>query len=400
MKILITTDLYTTKTNGVSVSVRNLVSELNTRGEDVRILTLSQDHHSYIENSVYYIGSFSLEKVYPGVRGTLCMHSALLDELAEWRPDVIHSQCEFFTYSFAKQIAQRTGAPIVHTYHTLYEQYSRYVIRDPALGSFFVRELVKWRLRSASEVIVPTKKTENVLSGYQLGKPLRIVPTGLDLARFDHSIPSERRTRLRARYGIEKSDFVLLYVGRLGAEKNVAELLMLLSWVLMEQPGFKLLLVGDGPERERLEDEASRLNVQEHVIFAGMAAPEDIPEYYQLGDVFVSASTSETQGLTYVEAAASGLPLVCASDPCLEKILQDGINGAAFSTLDEFADAVCRLREDAAFRSSAGACSRFLAAKFDKRIFAEAAEAVYASAREMGKTQGGCGAEHDHITIA
>ena len=351
MKILITTDLYAVKTNGVSVSVRNLVSELKERGEDVRILTLSQNHRSYVKNAVYYIGSFSLEKIYPGVRGSLCAHSSLLEELIEWKPDVIHSQCEFFTYSFAERIAHRTGAPIVHTYHTLYEQYSRYVIPNQALGNYLVRKLVKWRLHSASEVIAPTEKTANILTDYHIDKPIYTVPTGLDLSRFDRRITSERRRQLQARYGIAESDFVLVYIGRFGAEKSIGKLLMLLSKTLPRVPRLKLLLIGDGPERERLKEETMRLDVQDHVIFTGMVSPEDVSDYYQLGDVFVSASKSETQGLTYVEAAASGLPLVCASDPCLDGVLQSGVNGVAFDTMEEFVDAVLELREDPAFRS-------------------------------------------------
>jgi 1,2-diacylglycerol 3-alpha-glucosyltransferase len=390
MKILITTDLYTTETNGVSVSVRMLASELKALGEDVRILTLSQNRRSYTENAVYYIGSFSLEKVYPNVRGTLHLHSALLDKLIEWKPDVIHSQCEFFTYSFAKRIARRTGAPIVHTYHTLYEQYSHYVIRNEALGHYLVRKLVKWRLRSASEVIAPTKKAADILTGYQIDKPIRIVPTGLDLSRFHKRLTPERRAQLQAQYGIENSDFVLLYIGRLGAEKSIGDLLTLLSCALTKQPRLKLLLVGDGPDRKRLEKEAACLDIQDHVIFTGMVTPEEVAEYYQLGDVFVSASTSETQGLTYVEAAASKLPLVCVEDSCLDEILDSGVNGMAFDTIDEFVDAVLRLRVDPAFRYKAGVCSRAMAEKFDKRAFAEAAEAVYASARKTQDVHGGC----------
>ena len=120
MKILITTDLFTTSTNGVVTSVRNLWDELREKGHDVRILTLSGDRESYKEGPVYYIKSVSIGFVYPDVRMPISYRNALIDELIEWKPDVIHSHCEFFSFQFAKRIARMTGAPLVHTYHTLY----------------------------------------------------------------------------------------------------------------------------------------------------------------------------------------------------------------------------------------------------------------------------------------
>ena len=120
MKILITTDLYTTATNGVVTSVRNLREELKLRGHDVRILTLSDHMDSRQEEGVYYIGSVSLEHVYPNVRMPMNYRHYLIEELIGWKPDVIHSQCEFFSFQFALRIAKHTDAPIIHTYHTLY----------------------------------------------------------------------------------------------------------------------------------------------------------------------------------------------------------------------------------------------------------------------------------------
>ena len=128
MKILITTDLFTTATNGVVTSVRNLWEELKDRGHDVRILTLSGDMDSYKDGDVYYVKSISIGTIYPDVRMPISYHNELLRELVEWKPDVIHSQCEFFTFHFAKRIAKHSGAPIIHTYHTLYEQYITYVL--------------------------------------------------------------------------------------------------------------------------------------------------------------------------------------------------------------------------------------------------------------------------------
>ena len=138
MKILITTDLYSTETNGVVTSVKNLAEELSANGHDVRILTLSGDIRSHRDGSVYYIRSIPIG-VYPNVRMPLSYRHRLIKELIEWKPDVIHSQCEFFSFQYARRISKLTGAPIVHTYHTLYEQYVKYLIPSKRLGKAVVR---------------------------------------------------------------------------------------------------------------------------------------------------------------------------------------------------------------------------------------------------------------------
>ena len=128
---------------------------------------------------------------------------------------------------------------------------------------------------------------------------------------------------LRASLGIPAENTVLVCVGRLAEEKNIQELLKLRA-SLGSRP-VTLLLVGDGPDRARLERAAHDLRLEAPaVIFAGMVAPEEVPDWYRLGDLFVSASSSETQGLTYIEALAAGVPALCRADPCLEGVIQDG----------------------------------------------------------------------------
>ena len=173
MRILITTDLFTVITNGVVTSVKNLYDELKNRGHDVRILTLSESGHSYIDGDVTYIRSMPLP-VYPDVRMPTSYHHKLIKELINWKPEVIHSQCEFFTYQFALYISKHTAAPIIHTYHTLYEQYATYVIPSKRLGVYAVKTFSRRRLKGSKRVIVPTKKIENTLLDYKVNSPISI----------------------------------------------------------------------------------------------------------------------------------------------------------------------------------------------------------------------------------
>lgn len=311
MKILITTDLFTVTTNGVVTSVRNLYDQLQKDGHDVRILTLSENHRSYRKGSVYYIRSASLEKIYPNVRMPTSYRHRLIRELIAWKPDVIHSQCEFFTFQYAQRISKRTGAPIVHTYHTLYEQYFTYLCPSKRLGKRFVRMFSRRRLEGVRQIIAPTHKVESVLRDYDIHNPICVIPSGIDLTQHHVRISEQTRQEERYRLGISQDQVVLLNLGRLGTEKNLDELLRLFARALACGTDLVFLIVGDGPARESLEQLSRELGIAEKVIFTGMVDPLQVQNYYQLGDVFVSASTSETQGLTYIEAAAvPGGPLL------------------------------------------------------------------------------------------
>ena len=377
MKVLITTDLYTTKTNGVVTSVQNLMEELEKKGHDVRILTVSEKLKSHRDDNIYYIRSVPLGVVYPDVRMPVSYRHHYLQELIEWKPDVIHSQCEYFSYQFAGYIAHKTGAPIVHTYHTLYEQYVTYIFPSQRIGAYFVGILSKLRLRKAQAIVAPTQKVEHVLKKYGIRNSIHVVPSGIALEQHLARITEAERKQQRAALGIPDDHTVLLNLGRLGTEKNLSELVELFSIALAQNTKLTLLIVGDGPARNELENQATELGISDHVVFTGMVAPEDVHKYYQLGDVFVSASTSETQGLTYIEAAANGLPLLCRRDPCLDGVLVEGRNGYEYEAQEDFCEILDTILQEPQWCRAAGDQSAQIAANFDKSHFAEQIEDIY-----------------------
>ncbi len=388
MKVLITTDLYVTETNGVVTSVRNLREELVKLGHEVRILTLSGNRKSHREGHVYYIKSVSLGAVYPDVRMPISYRNDLIQELIDWKPDVIHSQCEFFSFQFARRIARKRGAPLVHTYHTLYEQYVPYLIPTRTLrkrlgkrlSKRMVSTLSRKRLKHVDTVIAPTRKVEASLRQYGLPNEIRVVPTGISIDKYQYRMSTEERTARRQALGIPADHQVLLNLGRLGTEKNLSELMTLFADLLKLNPQLTFLIVGDGPAKADLEQQAQDLGIVDHVIFTGMVAPSEVQNYYQLGDVFVSASTSETQGLTYIEAAANGLPLVCREDPCLDDVIEEGINGYEYTASEEFLREIRSVLEDPHWRNTAARSSEEIAAGFDKSCFAEKVEDIYEEA--------------------
>lgn len=380
LKILITTDLFTTETNGVVTSVKNLFDQLTAKGHDVRILTISDSFHSHKEGAVYYVRSVPLKAVYPDLRMPTTYRSRLIQEIIDWKPDVVHSQCEFFSFQFAARISRITGAPIVHTYHTLYEQYlTSYVVPSKRLGEFVAKMFSRNRLRNVKTLVAPTLKVENALQGYGLHAPISVVPSGISLEQHHQRLSPEQRRQMRQSLGIGEDDRVMLNLGRLGGEKNLGELMELFAQARQHNDKLKFLIVGDGPAREDLQRQAQRLEVAEYVIFTGMVDPSQVQNYYQLGDIFVSASTSETQGLTYIEAAANGLPLLCRQDDCLADVLQEGQNGYEYTSAEEFLQAIDMAMHDTQWREAAARRSQEIAAAFDKKAFGEAIENIYES---------------------
>ena len=331
MKILITTDLYLPSVNGVVSSVLVLTDELTRAGHEVEIVALSSTIHSYKQGRVTYIGSISADRIYPEVRLRSRSAREHIAKIIDWKPDIIHSQCEFSTFTVAKKIAKATGAPIVHTYHTVYEDYSHYFIPSTTLAHYAVSGFTQYVSKQVSCMIAPTEKIKKLLSDYKVRCPIEVIPSGIDLSAFKRERTPEEINALKRSLKIPEGNKVLVFVGRIGKEKNISEIIYGLA--KLNRTDVTLLLVGDGPYRARLEEELQGVKLS--VIFAGMIPHSEIDIYYKAGDIFVSASTSETQGLTYDEALACSLPAICKRDACLDGVIIDGYNGWQFNDSSE-----------------------------------------------------------------
>ena len=253
----------------------------------------------------------------------------------------------------------------------------KYLFPSRRLGKRVVRVASRRRLKHVERVIAPTHKVEDALRDYGLHNPIEVIPSGISLEQHRHIIDAETRQRRRRELGISDEDLVLLNLGRLGTEKNLEELVRYFSKAAEKYEHIKFLIVGDGPARKQLEKLSRELELEERVIFTGMVEPGRVQEYYQLGDLFVSASTSETQGLTYIEACANGLPLLCRADPCLTDVLREGENGYSYTDEEGFLQAVDAIIADPRWRSDASARSREIADTFDKHSFGHNVEELY-----------------------
>lgn len=378
MKILITTDCYTPVVNGVVTSVLNLRKELLLRGHDVRVLTLSQTTHSFARDGATYIGSVGAGRVYPGARVKTALASSYVQEIIRWKPDIIHSQCEFSTFLLARKIAKKLDIPILHTYHTVYEDYTHYFSPNQKWGRHMAASFSRWVLNQTAGVIAPTEKVRAILTGYRIDPEIRVIPTGIDLSGFAKETAPERLLDIRRGLGIPEGNYILLSVGRLAKEKNLEEILTFYA-KLQPRENVTLLIVGDGPHRPALEQLAARLGIGESVVFAGMIAPESVADYYRLSDLFVSASGSETQGLTYLEALASGLPALCRRDDCLNQVIINGQNGWQYEKEDDFFEKLNLFLGSGEIRKAMSEqAAQTAEQKFSAVSFAEKVEAAYA----------------------
>lgn len=384
MKILITTDWYKPVINGVVTSVLNLTEQLESRGHEVKVLTLSRNCHSYKEENVIYAGSVGMGKIYPQARVKIpVVAKEYMEELMQWHPDLIHSQCEFSTFFLAKKIAGELNIPIVHTYHTVYEDYTHYFSPQKAWGRSLVQMMTRKLSVQVDAMIAPSEKIEHILNGYQVSCPVDVVPSGIDTEKYKKRIGDGSREALREKYGIGKDEMVLVYVGRMAKEKNIEELLWYQKSV---QDNVKLVIVGDGPCRETLEMKAKEYGVEQSVIFTGMVSPKEVAGYYQIGDLFVSASTSETQGMTYDEALAGGVPLLCRKDDCLKDVITEGTNGWQYENEAMYIECIRKWRELNEYEKQSIRNAAVQAAdQFSSENFAGRVEQVYLAVLEEKK---------------
>lgn len=344
MKILITTDTYLPMINGVVTSIVNLHKQLKILGHDVRILTLSNNGYDYVDGDVYYLKSLK-SHIYPDARVRNLFNGKLIDEIIKWRPDIIHSQTEFSTMIDAKRIASKLEIPQVHTYHTMYEDYLGYFLGGKIIKKSTAAKLTSLLLNTFDEVIAPTKKVEYALLSYGVKSDIAIVPTGIDISKFNKTITYQERTEIRQKYGFSNEDKILLYLGRIAKEKNIEEIIDLFKIVNSKNSMYKLLIVGGGPYLSKLKSRVKSLGLDKCVGFPGMINTDDVYMYYKISDAFVTASTSETQGLTYIEALASGCPVICKWDKCIEGLIINNNTGFIYKTTEEFIEAAKKIQD-------------------------------------------------------
>ena len=299
-----------------------------------------------------------------------------------WKLDIIHSQTEFAVGTFARLLAFQLDIPLVHTYHTMYEDYVHYVTKGYFDKSS--KKIVEYLTRfycdkTASELIVPTKKTYDLFKEkYKVDKNIHIIPTGIELERFyRENLNSERLKEFRKKYNLKEEDFIALFIGRIAQEKNIVYLIDVVKEVLPECPNLKMLIVGDGPDREEYQKLIEEYGLKEKIIMTGKTPWEDTPYHYHLADIFLTASTTETQGLTVIEAMASEITPICIEDESFANTVIDDLNGKLFKTKVGCKKAIIELYNDKEKNQKLAKQARINVEKYSAKYFAESVLNVY-----------------------
>lgn len=381
MKIGLFSDTYYPEINGVATSVLTLHRELARRGHEVHVFAPKcRGWENHQQDTVHYIASapFLVLKdrnvAFPG-------------PLTNWEAtrldfDIVHTNSEFVMGHFGRLVARANDSVLIHTYHTIWEEYTYYVthgVADEAARKV-ARKYSEWWCNRFDRIIAPTGKTLGLLYDYGVRTPMDIIPSGMDIARFapERHDAAERAAR-RGECGVQPGERVLLNIGRISREKNLEQVMRVFPRLLEAHPDVRLVIVGEGPMRESLHRMAEELGVAARVTFTGPKPWETIDQYYAIGDVFVSASHSETQGLTYVEAMASGLCVCAVNDACLSGVIQDGVSGILTGDDDDaLLSGLLRAFSDEG-RKIAGQAARY-AEPFGTKAFAAKVEKCYETA--------------------
>ena len=345
MRIAIFTDAYPPFVNGVSTSTFNLVNALVNHGHEVLVVApRPTDGKLEQVGNVLYVPGLYLKKLY-GYRFTNIFANKPLKIIKKFKPDVIHNQTDFTIGVLARRAAKRLKLPIVYTYHTSYEDYTYYAVRGlmDRLAKRIVRVYSKDLAKRMTEFITPSDKTKDYMRSLGSDIYINVIPTGIDFSIFkSEKVDLEKLRTFKKEHNIKPMTKVFLLVGRIAKEKSMDVSLRGFASYHKKHPEIdkKLLILGDGPYREDLELLAEELGVSHLVEFLGQVSALEVPFYYHLADIYTSASITETQGLTFMEAMAAGKIVLARFDSNLTGTIINGKTGFFFTDDTSFVSQV------------------------------------------------------------
>lgn len=341
MNIGLFTDAYFPNISGVVSSIATLKQALEECGHTVYIITNHSGKDILFEENILKLPGLKLNFLYGNNLSMPFQFPAAREYIVSMDLDVIHVHTEFGIGKYARRVAEKLGIPVVYTYHTMYEEYTHYINPlDLSLVSSVEKEIVRDLSRNVANqsdaIIAPSNKTKKKLLEYGVTKPIYIIPTGLDLSEFEYDhLDQEQLRTIREELGFTSDDHIVTYVGRIGKEKQIEMPIRAIR--LCKDTSIQLVVVGDGSEISNLKAIAIEEGVEDRVHFLGFKQRSIIPYYYTAFDCFVSASTTETQGMTYIEALASGLCVFGRRDEVLEDLVEEGKTGYYFDDENELA---------------------------------------------------------------
>lgn len=388
MKIGIFTDAYEPHISGVTTSIKMLKTALEKMHHEVYIVTANLDNNKFIydkKNKIIYLSGIKTGIYETKLTGIYSKKAMKI--IKEWNLDVIHSQTEFGVGYFSRIVAKKLSLPIVHTYHTLYEDYVHYVTHghfDNFAKKLAIKITKYYCEKRCDELIVPTDKIKDLfINKYNIIKQVNVIPTGIDIDKFKIT-PSMKKNiqTIKNKYKIKDTDFIIGSVGRIAPEKSFDKLLYNIKDMIKVNTNIKVLLVGGGPDLDNLKELTKKLNLENYVIFTDKVNYDLVPTYFNIFNVVVSFSKTETQGLTIIEGLAASKPTLCIEDDSFRSMIEPNYNGYLFKNDTEFKDYIFKLMNDKKLYKDMATNARNSTYKYSKEVFAADILKVYHKAIE------------------
>lgn len=366
MQILMISDVYFPRINGVSTSIASFREALEQLGHKVTLICPSYpDQTCRAEICQGDIGQTKgktrratdagiqrvRSRMVPGdPEDRMMFYREIIAKTAHLKAhdlDIIHVHTPFVAHYAGLAIARRLKVPLVASYHTLFEEYLEHYVRwlPAPWMRFAARRFSRHQCHQLQSLVVPSGVIEDALRGYGVTTPIRVIASGLNLSRFTRQVPDVSDAALRQAHGLPEDARLLVFVGRVAYEKNIDFLIRMLPTVLARHASACLVIVGEGPARQSLEQLVAEQGLQASVVFVGYLDREGpLQAMIRAAEAFVFASRTETQGLVLLEALALGTPVVSTAVMGTRETLIDGEGCLiAEDDTDHFANCVTRL---------------------------------------------------------
>lgn len=334
MRIALFTETYLPYISGVVTHVKLLKEGLEKLGHTVLVVAADPDtRHHYIRDGVLHCPAKTLKRIYDYGLAAPYSHRRL-KMIRDFNPDIIHIHTEFGVGLSAIHIAKALRIPLVYTLHTMYDEYIYYIAPRQLVPMMTKISHRYFRLfaKRATEITGPSKKcTEYIQNDCKLDRNVNVIPNPVELDKFQpENITEEQKIAFRKKYGIADDEMLICFCGRIGREKSVDVLLDYWAETVKPEDRMRLVIIGDGPCKQELEEQAARLGISNMVTFTGSVPNNELPPYYASCDLYVTASLSDTNSISMLEAMATGLPVVHRYDKLNEGQVRTGVNGYIF----------------------------------------------------------------------
>lgn len=347
MRIALFTETYLPSTNGVAAHVKTLKDGLESLGHEVLVVAADKHcKHHYIEDGFLHCPAAEIKKFY-GFGAAPPLSHKRQRMIADFKPDMIHIHHEFGIGLSGLIAAKILKVPLVYTLHTMYDQYVYYIAPRPFLRAatkashFYERFIAK----CATALTGPSQKCGEYFRRIGVLKEVNLIPNTVDLDLFGpKNVSPDDIEAFKRKYGIPEDKMLVCFVGRLGKEKSVDVLLEFWSKTIKPEHGIHLVIIGEGPDKAALQLLAEALGMQDMVTFTGLIKHEMIPVCYAACDVFATASLSEMNSISMLEAMASGLPVLQRYDELNANQIASGVNGFLFTDENQMAEKMLEIR--------------------------------------------------------